>query len=164
MQHTAATHYVYDSTARNSATIPSSPIALPLAGSILPDNSNYAVTDTSNPNTPVPISSKDREVEVLIPCMRQHDRFVDPEGKPLQPGMVIFHEDLPFIVSANGKINNYMGGNMKQLYIADPSEHNFLVNEANRPSTFSNMLDSVLDMLPGLHKRQNSASSNTKEV
>ena len=54
--------------------------------------------------------------------MRQHDRFVDPEGKPLQPGTIIFCEDVPFIVSANGKIYNYTGGNIKQLYIADPSE------------------------------------------
>ena len=97
-------------------------------------------------------------------CMRQHDRFVDPEGKPLQPGMVIFCEDLPFIVSANGKIYNYMGGNMKLLYIADPSEHKFLVKEANRPSTFSNILDSVLGMLPGFHKRQVNVSHNTMDV
>ena len=53
---------------------------------------------------------------------------------------------------------------MKQLYIADPSEHKFLVKEANRPSTFSNILDAVLGMLPGFCKRQNNASPNTKEV
>ena len=99
--------------------------------------------DTSNPNSPVPISLQNRQVEVLTPCMRQHDRFVDPEGKPLQPSMVFFCKDLPFIVSANGKIYNYMGDNIKQLYIADPSQHKFLVKEANRPSTFSNILDSV---------------------
>ena len=86
---------------------------------------------------------------MLTPCMRQHDRFVDPKGKPLQLGTVMFCEDLPFIVSANGKIYNYTEGNMKQLYIADPSKHKFLVDEANRPGTLSNILDSVLGMLPG---------------
>ena len=96
--------------------------------------------------------------------MRQHDRFVDPKGKPLQPGLVIFCKDLPFIVSNNGKIYNYMGGNMKQLYIADPSEHKFLVKEANRPSTFSNILDSVLGMPPGFCKRQNNVLHNTKDL
>ena len=74
-------------------------------------------------------------------CTRQHDRFVDPNGKPLQPGMVIFCDDPPFIVSANGKIYNHTGGNMKQSYIADPSEHKFLAKEANRPGTLSNILD-----------------------
>ena len=59
---------------------------------------------------------------MLTPCMRQCNRFVDPKGRPLQPGTVIFSDDLPFIVSANGKIYNYTGGNM---YVADPSEHNF---------------------------------------
>ena len=88
----------------NPASVPSSPIASLLARSILLDNSSHAVTDTSNPNSPVPISSQDRQIEVLMPCMRQHDRFVNPEGKPLQLGMVIFCKDFPFIVSANGKI------------------------------------------------------------
>ena len=148
----------------NPATVPSLPITVMLARSILPDNSSYAVTDTSNPNTSVPISSQDRQVEVLTPCTRQHDRFVDPEGMSLQLGTVIFCKDLPFIVLANDKIYNYMGGNMKQLHIADPSEHKILVKETNRPSTFSNILDSVLCMLPGFCKRQNNASPNTKEV
>ena len=53
---------------------------------------------------------------------------------------------------------------MKQLYIADPSEHKFLVNEANKPHTLFNILDSVLGMLPGFHKKQHSALHNTKEV
>ena len=81
--------------------------------------------DTSNPNTPVPITMQDRQVDVLMPCTRQHDRFVDPKGKPLTPGTVIFCDDLSFIVSANSKIYNYTGSNMKQLYVADPSEHKF---------------------------------------
>ena len=41
---------------------------------------------------------------------------------------------------------------MKQLYIADPREHKFLVNEANRPNTITNILGSLLSMLPGLIK------------
>ena len=139
----------------NPATVPSMPNASLLARSVLPDNTSHAVMDTSNPNSPFLTSSQDRKVEVLMPCMGQHDRFVDPKGKPLQPGTVIFCKDLPFIISNNGKIYNYMGGNMKQLYIADPCEHKFLVKEANRPSTFSNILNSVLGMLPGFCKRQN---------
>ena len=87
-----------------------------------------------------------------------------PAGKPLQPGTIIVGEDLPFIVSNNGKIYNYTGGNMKQLYITDPSGHKFLIREANRSSTFSNILDSVLGMLPGFHKRQNNIFHNTKDV
>ena len=53
---------------------------------------------------------------------------------------------------------------MKQLYIADPSEHNFLVNEANRSSTLSNILDTVLGMVPGFHRKQYNALHNTKEI
>ena len=60
-----------------------------------------------------------------------------------------------FIVSSNGKIHNFTGGNIKQLYITDPSKHKFLVKAANSPSTFSNILGSVLVLLPGFHKRQN---------
>ena len=52
---------------------------------------------------------------------------------------------------------------MKQLYIADPSKHKFLVKEANRWSTFANILDTVLGLLPGFCKRQNQ-SYNTKAV
>ena len=43
-------------------------------------------------------------VEILTPCTRQYDRFVDPQGRPLQPGAIIFCKDFPFIVSANSKI------------------------------------------------------------
>ena len=77
------------------------------------------------------ISSQDRQVEVIMPCTRQHNRFVDPTSKPLKPGTVIVCEDFPFIVSSNGKIYNYTGGNMKQLYITDASEHKFLVKDVN---------------------------------
>ena len=61
---------------------------------------------------------------------------------------------LPFIVSSNGKIYNFAGGNIKQLYITDPSKHKFLVKAANSPSTFSNILGSVLGLLPGFCRRQ----------
>ena len=53
---------------------------------------------------------------------------------------------------------------MKQLYIADPSEHKFLVNEANRMGTLYNILGSVLGMLPGFCRKQNNALHNTKET
>ena len=42
---------------------------------------------------------------------------------------------------------------MKQLYVADPREHKFLVNEANRPGTITDILGSVLSMLPGFGKK-----------
>ena len=74
----------------NSATVPSMPTASPLARSVLSDNTSHTVTDTSNPNSSVLTSLQDRQIEVLTPCTRQHGRFVDPKGKPLQPGMVIF--------------------------------------------------------------------------
>ena len=64
-------------------------------------------------------------------------------------GTVIYCDDLPFIVSANGKMCNSTGGNMKELYTADPSKHKFLVNEANSLGTLSNILGSVLGMLAG---------------
>ena len=95
--------------------------------------------------------------------MRQHDRFVDPSSKPLQPGTVIICEDLPFIVSSNGKIYNFTGGNIKQLYIAGPREHKFLVKATNCPSTFSNILGSVLGLLPGFHRRQNQTTYSKDE-
>ena len=100
---------------------------------------------------------------MLTPCTRQHDRFVDHTGKPLQPGTVTVCEDLPFIISSNGKIYNLTGGNIKQLYIADPSEHKFLVKAANNPSTFSNILGSVLGLLPRFHRRQDQ-TNNSKDV
>ena len=53
---------------------------------------------------------------------------------------------------------------MKQLYVADPSEHKVLVYEANRLGTLSNILGSVLGMLPGFCRKQNNALCNTKEI
>ena len=150
-------------TPMNQAMVPNAQVTSPVARSIHPDNNSSATMDTSSPNTPVAISMQDKKVEVLMLCTRQHDRFVDPKGKPLQPGIATFCKDLPFTVSANGKIYNYTGGNMEQLYIADPSKHKFLVNETNRPGTLSNILDSVLGMLPGFCQKQSIASHNMKE-
>ena len=53
---------------------------------------------------------------------------------------------------------------MIQLYVADPKEHKFLVYEANRPGTLTNILGSVLSILPGFHKKQNSTSHSSKEI
>ena len=143
----------------NPATLPTTPVNPPLARS----NNSHTVTDTSNSNSPIAILTQVKHAEVLTSCMRQCDRFVDPTGKLLQPGTVIVCEDLPFIVSSNGKIYNFTGGNMGQLYIVDPREHKFLVKAANNPSTFSNMLGSVLGLLPGFHRRQNQ-TNNSKDV
>ena len=82
----------------------------------------------------------------------------------LQPGTVTFCGNLPFIVSANDKIYNYTGRNMKQLYVADLREHKFLVNEANRHGTVTNILGSVFSMLPGFHKKQNSTTHNSNVI
>ena len=109
-----------------------------------------------------PTQDRHHQVEVLTPCTRQYSRFVDPQGRPLQPGTIIFCENLPFTVSANGKIYNYTGCNMKQLYVADPREHESLVNEANRPGTITNILGSVLSMLPCFHKKNKIAQHITQ--
>ena len=66
---------------------PSTPVSSQLARSILPDNRNHTASDT--PNNPITTSAQYKQVEVLTPCMRQHDRFVDPSGKLLQPGTAI---------------------------------------------------------------------------
>ena len=148
----------------NTATTPHTPTTTLPAGGLLFQSNSSAVSDTSNPNTSIPNTTHIRQVEVLTPCARQYNRFVDPQGRPLQPGMVIFCADLPFIVSENGKIYNYTGGNMKQLYVADPREHKFLVNEANRPSTITNILGLVSSMLPGFSKKPSSTAHNSKEI
>ena len=140
---------------------PSTPVNSHLARSILPDNRNHTTSDT--PNTQITTAIQDKQVEALTPCIRQHDRCVDPSGKLLQPGMVIVCEDLPFVVSSNGKIYNFTGGNMKQLYITDPSKHIFLVKAANSPSTFSNIFSSVLGLLPRFRKRQSQMDNHKDE-
>ena len=123
-------------TTPNPATIPSTPVNLPLAISILSDNSSHATTVTPHSNTLVVILTQDKHIKVLTPCTRQDDRFVDPTDKLLRPGTAIVCENLPFIVSNNGKIYNFTGGNMKQLYVTDPSEQKFLVKAANTPKCF----------------------------
>ena len=103
------------------------------------------------------------QVEVLPSCTRRYDNFVDPQGRPLQPGTVILCDDLPFIVSVKGSIYNYTGGNVKQIYVADPREQRFLVNEANRPGAIVNILGSILRILPGFNNRQTSSTHNPTE-
>ena len=49
------------------------------------------------------------------------------------------------------------------MYVADPSEHKFLIKAANSPSAFSNMIGSVLSLLPGFCKRKNQ-TNNYKDV
>ena len=49
-----------------------------------------------------------------------NDRFVNPSGNPLQPGTVIICDNLPFVVSKNGKIYTFTGGSTKQSYNPDP--------------------------------------------
>ena len=137
------------------------PVNSELTRSILPDNRNHTTSDT--PITLITKSAQDRQVEALTPCMRQHNRFVDPSGKLLQPGTVIFCDDLSFVVSSNGKIYNFTGGNMKQLYITDPSEQKFLVKAVNSPSTFSNILGSVLGLFPRFRKRQSQIDNHKNE-
>ena len=129
---------------------PSTPVNSQLARSILPENRHHTASDT--PNTPIITSEEDRQVEALTPCTRLCDRFVNPSGKLVQLGTFIICENLPFVVSSNGKIYNFTGGNMKQLYIADPNKHKFLVKAANSPSTFSNIFSSVLGLLPRFGK------------
>ena len=126
--------------------------------SVLTENgSHQADSSTSTP-------SSQRQAEALTPCTQQNDRFVDPSGDPLQPGTVIVCNNLPFVVSNNGKIYNFMGGNMKQLYIADPSEHKFLVTSANSPSTFLSVIfSSVLGLFPRFSNMQNDTNKHKNE-
>ena len=153
--HSASLHPTRPTTLLLDA--PSVPVNSQFTRSILTENGTHSASDA--PNTPI----SDRQVEALTPCMRQHDRFVDPSGKPLQPGTVIVCEDLPFVVSGNGKIYNFTGGNMKQIYIADPSKHKFLVTSANSPSTFSNIFSSVLGLFPRFGKRQSQIDKHKDE-
>ena len=106
------------------------PVNAPLPRGVLTENSPDL--DFNSSHTP---PSK-RQVETFTPCVRQNDRFVDPSGKPLQPGIIIICDKIPFVVSNNGKIYNFTGGSFKQLYVTDPSEHKFLVSLANSPHTF----------------------------
>ena len=52
---------------------------------------------------------------------------------------------------------------MKQLYIANPSEHKFLVKATNSPSTFTNIFHSVLGLIPRFRKRQSQMDNHKDE-
>ena len=104
-----------------------------------------------------------RQVESFTPCVRQNDRFVDPSGKPLQPGTVIICNKIPFIVSNSGKIYNFSGGSFKQLYVADPNKHKFLVSLANSPITFSSIINSVMSLIPRFGRKQSNFNKHTNE-
>ena len=71
---------------------------------------NGSDQDSSSLGTP----PSQRQAEIFTPWVRQNDRFVDPSGKPLQPGAVIICDEIPFIVSNNGTtsqevaLSNYM--------------------------------------------------------
>ena len=112
-------HHVSLNTTRPSTLLPDAPCV-----PVNPQFTSHILTEKgthSVPNRPNTLPS-DRQVGALTPCMRQQDRFVDPSGKLLQPGTVIVCDNLPFVVSSNGQIYNFTGGNIKQLYVADPSE------------------------------------------
>ena len=106
------------------------PVNTPLPRSVLTNNGPDQ--DSISADT----SASQRQVESFTPYVRQNDRFVDPSGKPLQPGTIIICDKMPFIVYNNGKIYSFTGGSFKQLYVTDPSEHKFLVSLANSTSTF----------------------------
>ena len=95
-------------TPANSTAVPPTPVTTPLAQGTPSPGNNSAVQDTSSTDTPIPmpVATRDggHEVEVLTSCTRQYNRFVDSQGRPLQAGTVIFCDDLPFVVSTNGRI------------------------------------------------------------
>ena len=91
------------------------------------------------------------------------DRFVNLLGKALWPGTIIICDKIPFIVSNNGKIYNFTGGSFKQLYIADPSKHKFLVRLANSPCTFSSIINSVIGLFPRFSSKQTDSDIHKSE-
>ena len=125
------------------------------------------VLTKNDPDQDTPASSgtppSQRQVESFTPCVRQNDRFVNPSGKPLQPGTVIICVKIPFIVSNNGKIYNVTGGSFKQLYVTDPSEHKFLVRLANSPNTNSSIINSVIDLFPRFSSKQTNPDKHKSE-
>ena len=120
------------------------PMNTPLPRNML--TTSNANQDSTLADTP----SSQRQVESFTPCDRQNDRFVNPSGKPLQPGTVIICDKIPFIVSNNGRIYNFTGGIFKQVYVIDPIKHKFLVSLANSPSTSSSIINSIISLLPRL--------------
>ena len=73
------------------------PVNTSLPRNVLIENSPDQ--DSSSSGTPSP----QRQVETFTPCVRQNDKFVDPSGKPLQPGTIIICDKIPFIMSNNNK-------------------------------------------------------------
>ena len=128
---------------------------------LLPRNM-FTASDPNQDSALGDTPSSQRQVESFTPYARQNDRFVDPSGKPLQPGTIIICDKIPFIVSNNGKIYNFTGGSFKQLYITDPSEHKFLVSLANSPSTFSSIINSIISQLPRFGSKQSNTNSTIK--
>ena len=116
------------------------PVNTPLPRSVLTENSPDQ--DFRSSGTP----PSQRQVKSFTPCVRWNDRFVDPSGKPVQPSTIIICDKIPFLVSNNGKIYNFTGGIFKQLYVADPSKHNFLVRLANSPSIFSSIINLAIGL------------------
>ena len=124
------------------------------------------VLTTNNPNQDsisADTPSSQRQRESFTPCFRQNDRFVDPAGKPLQPGTIIICDKIPFVASNKGKIYYFTGGSFKQLYVTDPSKHKFLVSLANSSSTFSSIINSVLSPLSRFSNKQTDSSKHTNK-
>ena len=74
------------------------PVNTPLPRNML------TASDPNQDSTLVDTPSSQRQVESFTPCVRQNDRFVDPSGKPLQPGTIIICDKILFIVSNNGSL------------------------------------------------------------
>ena len=133
---------------------------------LLPRNMLTA-NDPNQDSTLADTPSSKRQVESFTPCVRQNDRFVDPSGKPLQPGTIIISDKILFMVFNNGKIYNFTGDSFKQLYVTDASEHKFLVSLANSPSTFSSINNLVISLLPRFSSKQtnpNKTNENQKQT
>ena len=63
----------------NPATIPSTPVNLLLARSILPDNSSHATTVTPHSNSSVRILTQDKQVKAFPPCTRNMTGLLTPQ-------------------------------------------------------------------------------------
>ena len=101
--------------------------------------------------------SQDYSSSGILPSQRQVESLGRMTGLLNHwPGTIIVCNNILFVVSNNGKIYNFTGGSMKQLYVADPREHKFLVTSANSPSTFSSIISSVLGLFLRFNNRQNS--------
>ena len=137
------------------------PVNTLLSRSVLTKNGSDL--DSSSSGMPSGTPPSQRQVESFTPCVRQNDRFVDPSGNPLQPGTIIICDKIPFLVSNNGKVYNFTGGSIKQLYVADPSKHKFSVASANSPSTFSSIINSVIGLFPRFNSKQNNSDKHKNE-